>query len=424
MRRCRRSSALLTALAVGMALLGQAASATTTATTATSTTAPTVAADGLWQLEAVNWPEPSEVDGVSWILIDAGNGQILAEQGQHQLRPPASTTKLLTALAVVRRSAPDEIVTVSFAAAGEPGASAGLVTGQQIRLDDLLALLLLRSGNDAAIALAEHTGGSLEGFSDLMRQEAQVLGLEQLTIAEPHGLLDRNRLSARQLAVIGRAVLSNDRLRPMVGAAIWKLSTGRQITNRNDLLGVLVGATGLKTGMTTAAGWSLVASARRGDRHLVAVVLGANSNQGRFTAAARLLEHGFAAFAASPELPDLQLRGDAQWLELGHASTLRPLLPRGALPALVGAVPVEPVGPDVRWQWPSASVGIGSWQQATNLRWAGATLGRSPTPEVVANASSSAAQNAANGTSRLGAWLAGRVQAAMRAASAADLWDE
>jgi D-alanyl-D-alanine carboxypeptidase len=407
------------ALAVGMGLLEQA---TATATAASTTTS--VAADGLWQLDAVNWPEPSTVDGVSWILIDAGNGQILAEQRQHQLRRPASTTKLLTALAVVRRSAPDEIVTVSFAAAGEGGASAGLVAGQQVRLDDLLALLLLRSGNDAAVALAEHTGGSLEGFSAFMRQEAQVLSLGQLTIAEPHGLLDRNSFSARQLAVIGRAVLSNDRLRPLVGAATWTLTTGRQITNRNDLLGALVGATGLKTGMTTAAGWSLVASARRGDRHLVAVVLGANSNQGRFKAAARLLEHGFAAFAGSPELPDLQLRGDAQWLELGHASTRRPLLPRGAVPSLVGAVPVEPVGPDVRWQWPSASSATGSWQQATNLRWAGATLGRSPSPELVANVSSVGTQSAANGTSRLGAWLAGRVQAAMRAASAADLWDE
>ncbi len=373
--------------------------------------------DGLWRVAAEGWPAAPRVDGASWILVDVGTGQILGGQDEDVRRPPASTTKLLTALVAVRRTSPGDVVEVGDEVLGLEGASTGLRPGDRLTIDDLLALLLLRSGNDAAVALAVHVAGSEEAFAGMLAAEAEALAIPGAEVVEPHGLFDRNRLSARDLAVIGRAVLAEERLRPLVGAVTWQLASGRVITNRNELLGEFGGATGLKTGQTQAAGWSLVASARRGQRHLVAVVLGGATAQSRFTSAAALLDHGFAGFARPPALPALRLRGDAAWVEV-VAPQGEALLPVGTSPSLVPTIPVELVDPTIRWSWDTAN-GSGGWHAPGRLSAAAGAATVSP----VTGAGTVAAEDGTDGTAALGAWLSGRIQAGMRAATVAGAWD-
>lgn len=371
--------------------------------------------DGLFELSATGWPDPEGIPGEAWIVVDVASGQVLAARRETELRPPASTTKLLTALAVARRTSGDELVTVSDDAARQAGASTGLRTGDVLRLDDLLALLLIRSGNDAAVALAEHTAGSEDAFADLLAQEAAVLGLDGIRVEEPHGLDDRNRLSARDLAVIGRAVLADTRLRPLVAAPTWTLSTGQVIANRNLVLERYPDATGLKTGMTRAAGWSLVASARRGTQHLVAVVLGGASEQDRLTAVTMLLDHGFDAFTSAPPPPGLRLRTEAAWLDVAAPLT-HVVVPVGATVGHTPTLPVEPAAPDIQWRW-GGPAGEGATRLATTLRSGTATAATSPV-------SARPEQPSAGSTGALGAWVAGRVHAAFRAATVSGLWGE
>lgn len=370
------------------------------AVTAAPEVRPQAAGDGLWRLDVTGWPAPAAVAATGWILVDAGTGQILGAMADAIPRPPASTTKLLTALVVADRAQHGEIAIVSSAAAGQGGASGELEAGQHVTVDDLLVLLLLRSGNDAAVALAEHVGGSVEDFARLLAAKADDLGLDGAVTIEPHGLDDRNLLSARHLAVLGRSVLADDWLRELVGAATWTLANGRVVHNRNELLATVAGATGLKTGMTRLSGWSVVASARRGSRHLLAVVLGATSDEERFASAARLLEFGFAAFRPPDELPELRVRGNARWFDV-EVEDPTPTLPVGAVALRGPHLPVELAAPTVLWSWAAAGGGRGEWLQEASLEPA------QPRP-------------AASGP--LGAWLAGRVQAALRAATAADLW--
>lgn len=410
--RYRRPAALLVAAAVVTAPTHGA-----TATVAPVPVAVVRAEDGLWSLDAAGWPAAPSVDAAAWILVDVTTGQVLGGRDEDVPRPPASTTKLLTALAVSRRTAPDDVVVVPEAAVGIEGATAGLRAGQRIRVDDLLALLLLRSGNDAAAALAIHVGGSPDGFARLLRAEADVLGLRDAVVVEPHGLHDGNRLSARSLAVIGRAVLADPALRPLVAAQTWRLSDGTTIANRNELLAAYPASTGLKTGMTRAAGWSLVASARRGQRHLVAVVLGGPTADSRFTASEVLLQHGFLDFAPAPAPPRLRVREDARWLRLRPTGP-EGLLPLGAVADLVPSLPVEPVAPTVRWSWGG---GDGTWLQPTTLVGEGARATTAPVSDVPDGASRRRTP-ADTGAAGLGAWLSGRVQAGMRAATLADLW--
>lgn len=419
------ASALLVA-GTGPAVDTPVAATTTTAATPVSAAAQERADDGLWELDVVGWPEPPQVDAPSFVLVDVTTGQVLAARDADRLRPPASTTKLLTALAVSRRTAADDVVEVPAEAVGLEGATAGLRPGQRVHVDDLLALLLLRSGNDAAAALAIHVGGSLDGFAELLRAEAAVLGLGDVVLAEPHGLRDANRLSARDLAVIGRAVLADARLRPLVAAPSARLRDGTVVDNRNELLGAYPGSTGLKTGMTRAAGWSLVASARRGPRHLVAVVLGGPTASSRFTASAALLDHGFTAFAPPPSAPVLRLRGEGRWLEV-HAPDLAGLLPAGAVARLEPALPVEPVPPALAWTWGGDDAG--RWEQATRLAPAGSTTAVAPvgapshstpipgTPLGAGTPRPAPDGPDLDGAARLGAWLSGRVQAGLRAAA-------
>lgn len=243
------------------------------------------------------WPQP-ELDHVAaYVLVEGASGQILAARHADQQRAVASTVKILTALSVARRTDLEDQVTVGSEVEGLEGSSAGLAPGDTWKVEELLDALISRSGNDAAEALARHVGGDVDGFLAMMRQDAAELGLGDITMVSASGLDDDNQLSAHDLSLLARAALADEELRPLLGREQVVLPGAGALENRNLLVGRYGGATGVKTGFTQAAGNSLVGSAERDGRELIAVVLGAGDDPARFDAAASLLDLGFDAFA-------------------------------------------------------------------------------------------------------------------------------
>jgi D-alanyl-D-alanine carboxypeptidase (penicillin-binding protein 5/6) len=230
---------------------------------------------------------------VSAILVEADSGQVLVVGDEHVRRPIASAIKLVTALVVVESLAPGSAVTVGEEVRGLEGSSYGLVPGEVRSVEDLLAGLLLRSGNDAAATLAVAVAGSEAAFVERMADVLRRLGIDARP-GSSSGLDAADALTASELATVARAALSEPRIREVVAAPVLVLDDGVRVENRNLFLADTPGASGLKTGFTSAAGYTLAASARRDGRELVAVVLGARDDRERRDLAVRLLEHGFA----------------------------------------------------------------------------------------------------------------------------------
>jgi serine-type D-Ala-D-Ala carboxypeptidase (penicillin-binding protein 5/6) len=218
----------------------------------------------------------------------------------------ASTIKVLTALTVLERTELDDEVTVGQEVADVPGSGVGLEPGDTWTVAELVDALIARSGNEAAEALAVHVAGSREAFLELMEQDAAALGVTGLELVSVSGLDDGNLLSAADLARISAAALDHPELGPFLGREVVTLPGEGELPTRNELLGRYPEATGVKTGFTSAAGYSLVGSAERGQRELVAVVLGAGEDPARFELAARLLDLGFDAY--EPRLLEAELR--------------------------------------------------------------------------------------------------------------------
>jgi len=233
-------------------------------------------------------------DGLSVALVEASTGQVLVARGADVRRPIASAIKLVTALVVVEALPPRALVTVGDEVRGIEGSSYGLRPGEVRSVEDLLAGLLLRSGNDAAVALAVAVAGTEDQFVERMALLLAALGVDARP-GSSSGLDLADALSALELATVARAALQEPRVREIVGAPVLLLEQGIAVENRNLFLSDTVGATGLKTGFTSAAGHTLAASALRDGRELVAVVLGAGDDLERRAVAARLLDHGFAA---------------------------------------------------------------------------------------------------------------------------------
>ena len=318
-RLTRRASRLVGCVVVVLVALGAGAHAPTTASAQPAVTAPVDAVD--WDgVPADDWPTPPPASARAYVLVDALTGQVLAERDAAEARVVASTVKLLAVLTALETlSVDDEVVVGPAAAIG--GAGSSVDPGETWRVGDLLDAVLVRSGNDAALALAEAAAGSADAFVEQMRATAEDIGLQDSTIVEVTGLDDANRLSARDLATVARVALADERIRASAGRPTVDLPDSDVQENRNRLVGTFPGATGLKTGYTDLAGYCLVASARRDGRELVAVVLGAREDPARFDEAAALLAHGFDRFA-SRELAPLRARHAAGWEDLLPASRL------------------------------------------------------------------------------------------------------
>ncbi|HLR63199.1 MAG TPA: D-alanyl-D-alanine carboxypeptidase family protein [Lentibacillus sp.] len=210
------------------------------------------------------------------ILIEQSSGRVLFERQAHEQQPIASITKIMTAIIAIESGELNESVTISNRAVNTIGSSIYLEEGEKMKLKDLVYGLMLRSGNDAAVAISEHVGGSLEGFVHLMNKKAQWLGMTNTSFDNPHGLDSDNHYStAYDMAVLMRYALDNDTFREITKTRRYK-SEKRAYSWKNKhklLTGMYEHTNGGKTGFTRIAGRTLVSSALKGDMELVAVTL-------------------------------------------------------------------------------------------------------------------------------------------------------
>ena len=288
----------------------------------------------------------------AFIVVDAGTGTILLADRLHDPLPPASTAKVMTALTAVERLPADALVNVSDLAAAQPASRISMATGQQWLLHDALASLLLASANDAAYAIAETAGGSLDGFVAAMTQSADRMGMEDSTFADPAGLDDEfsfnggPRMSAFDIAIATRNALAVPELVQWGSMRTYEFvdptGTARSLTNHNKLLpGATRGydwATGFKTGFTERAGHTITATATREGRTLIAVIMNTYDTYGW---AVQLLEQGFATpdvAGTGEQLPDVSVSPYGARLADQHAFLA---LARGLAPS----PPVDAVAP-------------------------------------------------------------------------------
>lgn len=248
---------------------------------------------------AAQAPETPELTAASWILYDATAGRVLAAHDADVRRPMASTTKMMTGLLALENATVSDQIVVSETAASIGGAEIGLVAGESVRLEDLLAALLLQSANDAAITIAEHVATIESAFVGKMNDRARALGMSNTSFANPHGLDAPNHYSsARDLLTLGLAAMQLPDFARLVGQTEIPLApapdgTERVAFNRNELIGEFAGAFGVKTGFTDDAGLVLVAAAERDGRVLYSVVM---DSEDHFAETAALFDFGFESF--------------------------------------------------------------------------------------------------------------------------------
>jgi len=287
-------------------------------------------------------PNPPELDASSYFLIDFDSGQVLAEKNPDEQVEPASITKLMTAFLVDKAIADgdltlDEMVTISEKAWRMQGSKMFVEVGKQVSVDELMKGLIIQSGNDASVALAEHIGGSESAFAGYMNHQARLLGMDNTHYVNATGWPDENHYSsARDIATLTRAIIDEF-------PESYRLYKEREYTfneirqfNRNRLLWRDDSVDGVKTGHTEAAGYCLVSSAQREDMRLIAVVLGTASDKARTQSSQSLLNYGFRYFQthklyrADEVLKAARIwYGDQEQVSLGVGRDIFITIPRG-----------------------------------------------------------------------------------------------
>ncbi|ACV61891.1 peptidase S11 D-alanyl-D-alanine carboxypeptidase 1 [Desulfofarcimen acetoxidans DSM 771] len=242
-----------------------------------------------------------DITGMTAVLMDAQNMQILYNKDMQERMYPASTTKILTGIIAIEKGKMDDLIPVSWEAANTEGTNIGLQEGEKLTLRDLLYALLLSSSNDAAEAIAEHYGKSADNFAVMMNQKAKEIGAVHSHFTNPHGLPDEDHYTtAYDLALIARYAMQNDKFREIVREkeiTIARVDPEGQkyMVNHNKLLSRYEGAIGIKTGYTVAAGQCIAAEVKRDDRELIAVVLKSEGND-LWTDTENLFNYGFNSF--------------------------------------------------------------------------------------------------------------------------------
>ncbi len=327
-------------------------------------------------------PVPS-VETSAAMLVDLGAGQVLFRKAPDRAQPVASLTKIMTALIVLEKEEGHFDRTIRVhpdAVFGRNdyggGSTLGLRSREEVSVRGLLAGLLLGSANDAAEALAIEEAGSVSAFVRRMNARAKALGMTRTRFASPHGLDDRGRSSAADLVLLLRTALRDGTFRDLIGRrfAVVRSASARprRIQNRNVLLWLYEGASGVKTGFTAGSGFCLIATARRGERELAVVLLGGRDEV--FSDAAALLNHGFAAYerrtliGEGEALGSVRVRGGEVPVVAGEGMD--------ALVSVEGSDAIERVlktSPGAAYPPPSGSV-VGSLRVTSS----GATLGSVP----------------------------------------------
>ncbi len=287
----------------------------------------------LWGLAAPCWGVELTLTSHAALLMEKTTGQILYAQNEHDALPPASVTKIMTVLLTMEaidsgRIALDDMVTVSAYAAGMGGSQVFLAEGEQMSVDDLLKAVCVSSGNDAAVALAEHVAGVTELFVEQMNNRARELGMKDTHFVNCTGLTAEGHVtSAHDIALMSRELLLHH---PEVRryTTIW-MDTLRNgtfgLSNTNKLIRFYDGATGLKTGFTQEAGYCISATAERDGMELIAVIMKGNTSDSRNADAKTLLNYGFSTYALVDVQPEEPL--PALPVTLGAADTVALTLP-------------------------------------------------------------------------------------------------
>ena len=265
------------------------------------------------------------------ILVERETGAVLFEQNAHEALEPASVTKVMTMLLVAEAIdqgslSLEDTVTTSAYAAGMGGSQVYLKEGEQMTVHEMLKAVAVASGNDAAVALAEHLKGSEGAFVDRMNQRAQELGMNDTRFCNCTGLPAEGHVtSAYDIAIMSRELLSHDLIRDYTGIWMDTLRNGQfQLANTNKLIYYYDGATGLNTGSTQGAGFCISASAMRDGMELIAVVLGSETSSDRFESAKTLLNYGFGGWAMAEAAPAEPI--PAVPVTLGTADTVQLVL--------------------------------------------------------------------------------------------------
>ena len=307
-------------------------------------------------------PSPPKLAASSWILMDATTGKVIVEENADESLPPASLTKMMTdyiAAAEIEagRITLDDEVPISERAWRTGGSKMFVRVGDRVRLEDLIRGIVIQSGNDASVAVAEYIAGSEEAFADLMNQQADLLGMKNSQFRNPTGWpAEGHYSSARDLALLARQIIVEH---PDHYAYYSEreftygtdFQTGEPITqrNRNGLLWLDQTVDGMKTGHTEEAGYCLVASAERNGMRLISVVLGTDSTRARVQESQTLLRYGFRfyetleVFAGGAELERQQVwKGAREDVAVGLPEDLVMTLVRGRYDDLEASVTVQP----------------------------------------------------------------------------------
>lgn len=252
------------------------------------------------EVTASNVSELPKTNSRRYIVYDRISKSMIIGKNEDVKSAMASTTKIMTTIVILEKVDLNEKVTVSAKAGGTGGSRLGLKRGDKASVRDLLYGLMLRSGNDAAVALAEHVGGSVKGFAELMNEKAIELGLTNTHFVTPHGLDDANHYTtALELAKLTDYAMDNETFAKIVGTkstTIYINNQSRQINNTNELLGVLNGVVGVKTGFTNNAGRCLVTETKRNNMDIITIVLGADTKKDRTKDSVNLIEYTFSKY--------------------------------------------------------------------------------------------------------------------------------
>lgn len=317
---------------------------------------------GLCAQAAPVMPPPPATAGTSFLLMDADTGKVIAERNSHEPMPPASLTKVMTGfvaaaeIASGRISLQDEVL-VSVNAWRTGGSRMFIQEGTKVTVEDLLNGIIVQSGNDASVALAEHIAGSESAFADMMNQQAATLGLSNSQFRNSTGLpAEDHYTSAWDLALLTQAYIRQFPENYALYARKSFTYNDIEQPNRNRLLWRDRGVDGVKTGYTEAAGYCLLASAVRDGMRLISVLMGADSDATRVRESQELLSYGFRfyetkrLYEAGPPLKTAEVwYGEADSLDLGVSAPVLVTIPRGrydevavemALPQLLEA-PIE-----------------------------------------------------------------------------------
>ena len=300
-------------------------------------------------------PAPPQLSANSYVLMDAYTGDVLVEHNSREELPPASLTKLMTAYITEYELAKGNIsfndqVTISEKAWRMEGSRMFIREGTQVRLEDLMRGIIIQSGNDASVAVAEHIAGGEAAFADLMNQHAKLLGMNNSHFVNSTGFpADGHYSSAYDSALLSRATIVHfPENYKMYSEKYFTYNDIRQ-PNRNKLLWRDKTVDGLKTGHTDAAGYCLAASAVRNGTRLIAVVMGTNSDEARASETQKLLNYGFRyyetrkLYSAGQVLSDARVwGGEADTVKVGFADDVLVTMPRQNADSIPASLELAP----------------------------------------------------------------------------------